>query len=118
MNRSKQKGTAFETAVVTYLRDHGRPFCERRSLGGAANDRGDIAGIPAVVIEVKAAKTLHLGAWLRELDAEIANDKARSRDELTTGALWVKQHGKSSAGDGFIVMRPDAWLALLKEAGY
>ncbi len=116
-NRSKQKGTAWESAIVTWLRDHGRPFVERRTLNGAS-DRGDIAGIPAVVIEAKAARTLLISTWLKELDAEIANDKARSKDELTTGALWLKAKGKTSAGDGYIIMRPDVWLALLKEAGY
>jgi len=116
-NRSKAKGTSWETAIVTYLRDNGRPFCERRTLGGI-HDRGDISGIPAVVIEAKAAKSLSIGAWLKELDAEIANDLARSKDDATTGALWVKTRGKTSAGDGYIVMRPDVWLALLREAGY
>ena len=116
-NRSKAIGTAWENAVVDYLRDHGRPFVERRAQNGI-NDRGDITGLPAVVIEAKAAKSLSIGAWLKELDAEIANDKARSKDDLTTGALWIKTRGKTSAGDGYIVMRPDVWLDLLKEAGY
>jgi hypothetical protein len=117
-NRSKAIGTAWENAVVDYLRDHGgRPFCERRAQNGI-NDRGDITGLPAVVIEAKAAKSLSIGAWLKELDAEIANDLARSKDYATTGALWIKTRGKTSAGDGYIVMRPDVWLKLLKEAGY
>jgi len=117
-NRSKITGTRWESAIVDYLRANGRPFAERRTLGGGGNDRGDITGLPAVVIEAKAAKSLSIGAWLKELDAEIANDLARSKDDATTGALWVKTRGKTSAGEGYIVMRPDVWLRLLKEAGY
>jgi hypothetical protein len=116
-NRSKAIGTRWESAIVDYLRANGRPFVERRTLGGI-NDRGDITGLPAVVLEAKACKTLSIGAWLKELDAEIANDLARSKDDATTGALWIKTRGKTSAGDGYIVMRPDVWLKLLKEAGY
>lgn len=116
-NRSRQTGTRWESAIVDYLRANGRPFVERRTLGGV-NDRGDITGLPAVVIEAKACKAVSIGAWLKELDAEIANDLARSKDDATTGALWVKTRGKTSARDGYIVMRPDVYLALLREAGY
>jgi hypothetical protein len=52
MSKSKQKGTAAETAVVNWLVSKGRKHVERRSLNGV-NDRGDIAGVPGVVLEVK-----------------------------------------------------------------
>lgn len=111
MNRSKTKGTAWETAIVRHLETRGYPHAERRALSGA-NDRGDIAGMPCVVVEAKAARTMTLGPWLKELDQEIVNDGA------DTGALWIKRVGKASAADGVIVMRPADWLALLKTAGY
>jgi hypothetical protein len=110
-NRSKAIGTNAENQVVAYLNANGYPYVERRTLAGS-RDRGDIAGIPGVVIEVKAAKRLELGAWLRELDTEIAQDHA------DTGCLWVKQHGKSSAADWFIVTRPSIQLALWNKAGW
>jgi len=66
VSKSKQKGTAAETAVVRYLRSlnfqHAGPAfpnAERRALSGG-KDMGDIAGIPDTVIEVKAAETLKL----------------------------------------------------------
>ena len=111
MNRSKQKGTSWESAIVKYLEVNGYPAAERRALSGSA-DRGDIAGVPLVVIEAKAARSMTLGPWLKELDAEIANDRADH------GALWIKRIGKAQAADGVIVLRPAQWLALLKEAGY
>ena len=65
-NPSKAKGTAWETAVVDYLRANGHPHAERRALSGNT-DRGDIAGVPGVVIECKNAKTMALAAWARSI---------------------------------------------------
>lgn len=79
VTKSKQKGTAAETAVVRYLLSvtYGEmgqvfPGVERRTLSGKY-DRGDIAGLPNVVIEVKAAEKLALAKWQRETLAEVAN---------------------------------------------
>ena len=72
MNRPRAKGTAFETEVVRYLQGHGHPYAERRALGGA-RDRGDVAGIPGVVIEAKACKEIDLGTWVKEAETEAAN---------------------------------------------
>lgn len=111
MNRSKIKGTRHESSVVEVLRASGWPHAERRTLGGV-NDRGDIAGLIGVVIEAKATSRADIPGWLRELDVEMVNDNA------STGAVWAKSVGKAHAEDGYIVMRPAVWLALLKEAGY
>lgn len=86
MSAQRSKGTAAETAVVDYLRAHGHPAAERRALAGA-KDRGDISGIPGVVIEVKSAARLEIPAWLRETKAEQANDGAR------IGLLVIKPRG-------------------------
>jgi Holliday junction resolvase len=73
--KSKRRGTAAETAVVRYLRNWW-PAAERRALSGAL-DRGDVAGIPGVCIEVKAAQRLELAAWKRETLVEQENAGAR-----------------------------------------
>lgn len=75
-NKSKAKGTAAETAVVKYLREEwGQRLVERRALSGE-NDRGDIAGIPGVVIEVKDAVDPRLPKWKEETLKEMDNDGA------------------------------------------
>lgn len=79
MNRSKDKGTAFETAVARYLsRRLGVPV-ERRALEGV-NDRGDLAGVVLnglrTVVECKNVKRVQLGAHMRELEREKRNDGA------------------------------------------
>ncbi len=57
MSKSKQKGTAAETAVVKYLKANGFPKAERRALQGSL-DKGDISGIDDVVLEVKDHKKM------------------------------------------------------------
>lgn len=71
---SKAKGTRAEREVVTYLQ-HWWPAAERRALSGA-KDKGDVAGIPGLVVEVKAAATQRLAEWQRETYVEMRNAEA------------------------------------------
>lgn len=85
--KSKAKGTAAERDVVRYLQQWW-PAAERRALSGA-KDRGDVAGIPGVVVEVKAAATQLIGPWQRETEVERLNAGAMY------GMLVVKRPRKS-----------------------
>lgn len=71
MTKSKAKGTKAETDVVKYLRPW-FPLVERRALQGN-KDKGDIAGVPLTVVEVKAAETFRLPLWVAETLAEREN---------------------------------------------
>jgi hypothetical protein len=111
MSASKQRGTAWETAIVNYL--HYRwPNVERRALRGG-NDQGDIAGIPGVVIEAKSyTKAWRLAEWWKETEREIGNGNAR------TGALWIKRTGKTDPARGWVIMDGETYVRLLKDAGW
>jgi len=111
MNRSRDKGTAWETAIVNYLKSCGWPHAERRALNGN-QDRGDITGIPGTCIEAKAANRLELAQWMKELEAEKRNANA------TVGVCWIKRRGKTSPGDAYVVMDGHQFVQLLKEAGW
>lgn len=111
MSRNRAKGTAWESAIVNFLRGHGWPHAERRAMGGT-NDRGDIAGIVGVVIEAKNHRTMDLAGWWSEAQTERDNDQAQH------AVLWLKRRGKASAGDGWVVLDGRTFAALLKEAGY
>lgn len=78
MNRSKQKGTTFETAVTKYMKSY-FPNVERRALQGA-HDTGDIAGITIhgkpVVVECKNTKTLNISEHMKEAIREAQNAHA------------------------------------------
>jgi hypothetical protein len=111
VNRSKARGTAWESAIVTYLASRGWAYVERRTLSGA-KDRGDIAGIPGVVIEAKACKAIDLSGWLTEATTEAVNDGA------DLGAVWIKKRGKSSPGDAYVLLDGRTFAYLLDAAGY
>jgi hypothetical protein len=111
VNKSKIKGTSAETAVVKWLIGKGRKHVERRALLGG-NDRGDIAGLPGVVIEVKNVKAMDLSQWVKELAVEMKNDKA------DTGVVIHKKKGTTDVGQWYATMPADVWFKLLEEAGY
>lgn len=104
----KAKGRAGENQFVSFLR--GRwPQAERRRLAGV-HDRGDVAGIPDTVIEVKSAAKIDLPGWLRELEREIANDGARY------GCVAIKPRGTTDGGDFYCVMSGRRFADLLEQA--
>lgn len=111
MSASRRKGTSWESAIVAYLQHRGWLFAERRALNGN-KDRGDVAGIPGVVIEAKSVKTITLAAFVDEATVEAVNDGA------DLGVAWIKRRGKSSPADGFVVMSGETFTWLLHSAGY
>jgi hypothetical protein len=114
VNKSKNVGTAGESAVVRVLIASGWPNCERRALTGS-QDRGDVAGVPGFVIEVKAGKAAETAsdaqvvAWLEETETERHNDNA------AYGVLVMKKKGvgHENAGRWTAVMWSDAYAHLL-----
>lgn len=108
MNRSKAKGTSAETAVVRFLRTIGFAQAERRTLNGIL-DRGDITGIPGVVIEVKNCARQELAAWVAEAERERDNDRA------SLGVVWHKRRGKTDPAHWFVTMSGAQFAALLRE---
>jgi hypothetical protein len=111
MSRSRAAGTRWETAIVTALREHGWLHAERRAMNGN-HDRGDITGIPGLVIEAKNVRRVELAQWVDEALAERANDGA------DVAVVWVKRRGRTSAADAFVVMDGDTFMRLLTQAGY
>ncbi|MGW8702858.1 hypothetical protein ACWGOK_39135 [Streptomyces eurythermus] len=108
MNRSKAKGTSAESAVAQYLRTMGFTHVERRTLNGSY-DRGDIAGIPGVVIEVKNCARQELAAWVTEAERERDNDRA------SLGVVWHKLRGKAHPSKWFVTMSGEQFVSLLRD---
>ena len=111
MSRSRAKGTAWESAIVDFLQGHGWPHAERRALNGA-RDRGDISGLPGLVIEAKNATQYRLGEWVDEANLEQGNANA------AIGVVWAHRKGKAQAADGYVIMDGRSFARLLKEAGW
>jgi hypothetical protein len=111
VSASGEKGTKWETRVTQHLQANGVPHAERRAKNGE-RDRGDIAGLPGIVIEAKNTARTELAVWIDEAERERVNDGA----EL--GVVWHHRRGKASPGAGFVTMTGDTFLALLRAAGY
>lgn len=109
MSPSKQKGTQAESAVVAYLIEHGFPHAERRALAGV-NDKGDVSGIPGVVVEIKNCKRLELASWVDELTAEMRNANA------PVGAVVHKRKGTTDVGRWYATLPVSVLVALLGES--
>jgi hypothetical protein len=110
MSKAKQKGTLAETAVVQYLKSF-FPRAERRPLYGVL-DRGDISGVPSVVIEIKNQRTYKLPAWIAE------TEKERINAEATFGILIVKPNGVgvSNVKDWWAIVPLSQMVDLLQKA--
>lgn len=107
MNRSQAKGTTAETAVVNWLKEHGFPYAERRALSGA-QDRGDIANVPGVVIEVKNCARLALAEWVDEAQHEA--DNAR----VSVFAVVHKRPRKGNPGEWYCTLPLSVFAELIR----
>lgn len=117
-NRSKQKGTSYETAVRKFLNDRGFLKARRTALSGG-EDSGDIHGIERpdghkTILQCKNQKKYDLSGWL---DATV---EQADRAGGAVPALVVKRAGKGekALGDSYVVMRLSDFVSLLKEADY
>ncbi|MFB8071088.1 hypothetical protein [Streptomyces californicus] len=68
-NPSKQRGTAWESALVAYLREHHNPGAHRNVQMGA-KDIGDIDGYYLHALEAKAEKTITLSSYIAQANRE------------------------------------------------
>lgn len=115
MNPSKQKGTAAESAVTRYVREHGFGTAERRALAGSA-DLGDILLCPGAVVEVKAgaaaegASDGQIARWLEETERERVNAGA------AVALLVTKRKGVGHANAGRWTAH--LWLRTLQRLGW
>lgn len=104
---SQRKGSQWERDIRDHLRANGWPHAERIPAG-ATHDRGDIGGIPGVVIEAKNAKRHELGPWLDETVAEAANVSP------TTIPLLVIKRRLHGVGGAYAVMPFSVALKVLR----
>lgn len=122
-NRSKNRGTAWETAVVKYLRENGFPGAERRALSGS-NDKGDITVCPGIIAECKDWADYGDGDvadWWKQTATERKNANAAigllvvKRAYRPTGMAWCWM--QDGWGYWSAYMLQDA-LAHLRDNGY
>ncbi|WP_030997550.1 hypothetical protein [Streptomyces sp. NRRL F-5630] len=94
-NPSKQKGSAWESAYVAYLREHHNPDAHRNVQMGA-KDIGDVSGLYLHAAELKAEKTITLASYIAQANREAINAGQ------PFGCAVVKRRMKGTA-DGYVV---------------
>lgn len=107
VNKSKNKGTAAETAVKNYLFDE-HDFMSYRLVLSGSKDRGDVAvfGLP-LTIEVKNCATMKLAEWVDEAQKEKANSG------VPLGVVWHKRKGKGLPKDWYVTMTGEEFVTIL-----
>lgn len=112
-NRSKQKGTAFESLITNHFKAVWDPRIERRTLNGAL-DKGDIAGFRVgdddFVLECKNHKAMNIGGWVAEAEKERVNAQA------VAAFVIHKRRGTTDPGKQYVTCTVDDLLEALYAA--
>ena len=133
-NPSKQKGTAFETQCVNYLKTW-FPRIYRPALQGGM-DTGDINGVLQeleetspegqytwyrhLIFQCKNHKAFKLSEWMKATKEQAANKAEGTLVEEAVGVLLVKRKGvgDQNMGKTYAIMELEDLVNLLLEAGY
>lgn len=111
MSRASRKGSAWENAVESYLKDFfNDPSIHVERLHGM-NDEGDIHGLPDTIIECKNCREYRLTDWVSEAEAEAVNAGERY------GAVFFKRRGRglSNVGQHYALQTIDSFCRMLRD---
>jgi len=106
-NPSKAKGTRWEVAVATFLREAGFTEVYRMAQTGEF-DAGDLGGISEVAFECRDHNRITLAE-----NVDDANERARNKD-AKYGVTVMKRRGRKAA-DGYVVMDLATFARLLTD---
>jgi hypothetical protein len=103
----RSKGNRAEIEVLTYLRDRLGDHLVRARLEGA-NDHGDIAGLVDCAVQVK-----NYADVVRGINEGLA---AAQEQKGNAGVLWAAAFVRRRGGRYLVVMEPDDWVSMYREA--
>ena len=106
-NPSKAKGTRWEVAVATFLREAGVIEVYRMAQTGEF-DAGDLGGISEVAFECRDRNRLTLAENVDDANSRAINKKAKY------GVTVMKRRGRKAA-DGYVVMDLATFARLLAD---
>lgn len=108
---AKKKGRDWETACAEWFTRKLRLPVERRRLTGI-EDRGDLAGLPSLVVECKNVQAWDATGWLAECAVETRNQARHASDPNTLGIVMRRTKGKPAVEDSIVLMTPATFLEL------
>jgi Holliday junction resolvase len=105
---AKRKGDRAELEVQALLRDHLGVHARRAFGAGRGLDEGDVVGVPHTVVQVVNSKHVADAVRNKPLEAEAQRENARQ----PFAATFVRLRG----GDYRVVLTPEQWFAMYREA--
>jgi hypothetical protein len=107
-NKNKAKGSSWETKITNVL--NSRDLRARRKVLSGSLDKGDIEllDIP-LIIEAKDCKTVKLAEWVDEAEIEAQNAN------VIWSVVWHHRPRKQDPADGYVTMRGETFIRMLKE---
>lgn len=117
-NPSKQKGTAFETAVVNYLDAAGIPV--RRNPPAGSKDVGDISTTDGDwIIECKNTKRIDLAGACDELTDEVFNANVKRKSVFAVRGVAIVKRTRKNISEAYCVMPLREFVEVLRRVeGY
>ena len=119
-NPSKQRGTAWETGLVRYLRENHMDADRLRQTG--KNDEGDIVlRIPRmggqqgfrtehVIFEAKNTARMNLAGWIAEAELEAENFAKHRPGIEVPGFVVAYKRRNHGVGQSYIITTLDEWM--------
>lgn len=104
-NKHKAKGTAFESAIVTYLLERGRKAYRIAQAGKL--DKGDIHLDDRIAVEAKSVKQFDLAGFVEQAQAEAVNAG------LPVGVAIIKRIRKGTAS-AYVVCTLEDFINLIE----
>lgn len=107
MSAAKEKGTKFETSLVSILEKYWPGTI--RNPGNGVKDKGDfyMPGNKTYIIEAKCRKVMDLPGWTAEAQVEAANAG------VPFGVVVHKRAGRVAPEEQWVTMRLGHFLALV-----
>lgn len=110
-NPNKRKGTLWESAIVTFIRERIGLRAYRPAQSGL-RDEGDIHGVDPFILQAKDDKSFAISKWVADAEAQAVNAGQ------PFAAVVVKKR-RASTGRAYVIQSLDQWvqvLALLRAA--
>lgn len=106
MVNAKRKGNQWENRLAKWLTENGIKAWKDPASGGANREKGDIINNADMTIESKAAKTIKLMEWWRQVAYSASIHKNRP-------VLFIHQDGMG-ADEWLVVMNNSDWVEMAK----
>jgi len=108
-NAPRKKGTAWETAIVSYLATRGLRARRKPLAGNQDKADIDLTDLPDIVIEAKNTQRVTLAEFLDQAVKEAMHAGAR------VCAVWQHRRRAGSPGQGYVLLSGDHFVNMLLE---